>query len=151
MEPFFKHTKRQQVLRDEAERWKGTPFVPFQGVRQGGCDCVHLCYQLIKACGFAHEFQPPPYTLDATSHRDECALHDYLDNIPGCERIALDEKWMVGDFVTFVIGRAPHHLGVMIKPPFFIHVMHGLKTGYAQIDDPTWGQRLARRYRLYEL
>lgn len=138
------------MLRDEAERWKGTPFMPFQGVRGGGCDCVHLIYELTKVCGFPHEFKPPQYTMDATSHRDDSLLHDYLDALPGCQQINLCEKLIQGDFLTFMMGRAPHHLGMMIKPPFFIHVMRGLKTDYAQLDDPTWSKRLVRVYRLYE-
>lgn len=149
MEPYFKSARMQKKLKDEAERWIGTPFMPYQGMRQGGCDCVHLVSELIGACGFQHEFKPPIYTLDATNHHDDSMLHDYLDHMPGCECVEGDNI-MVGDFVTFVVGRAPHHLAIMIKPPVFIHSMRGLGTTWGQLNDPTWGKRLDRVYRLFE-
>ena len=150
MRPFFKNTERRIALEDIADEWIGTPFMPFQCVKQGGCDCVHLIHALAIGCGFNHAFNPPQYTLDATAHRDESMLHDYLDSIPGCKQMDADASLMVGDLITFYLGRAPHHLGMMVKPPTFIHCMRGLKTVYAQINDPTYTKRIGRIYRLFE-
>ncbi len=69
------------MLQAEAQRWLGTPFMPYQGVRGGGCDCIHLVHGILKGCGFPHEFKPPAYTLDATAHRDDSMLLDYLDRM----------------------------------------------------------------------
>ncbi len=149
MIPFFSQPEKVRTLEAEAARWIGTPFVPFQGICQGGCDCVHLVYQLARACGFPHEFAPPRYTLDATAHRGESMLRDYLESVPGCVPIKEKEPLMPGDLVTFVMGRAPHHLGMMVKPPLFIHSMRGLGTAFAQINDPTYGKRVDTVYRLF--
>jgi len=150
MKPFFKNLDRIRQLQREAESWIGTPFVPFQGIKRGGCDCVHLVYQLASASGFPHELKPPRYTLDATSHRDDSMLDDYLAAIPGCVRLAEVTPLITGDLVTFVMGRAPHHLAMMVKPPVFIHSMRGLGTAYGQINDPTYAKRMSAAYRLME-
>ncbi len=57
---------------------------------------------------------------------------------------------MPGDLLTFVMGRAPHHLGIMIKPPVFIHSIRTLGTVFGQIDDPSYRKRLDATYRLVE-
>lgn len=150
MRYFFDDVKRVKALEAEAQRWIGTPFVPFQGVRQGGCDCIHLVHQLALACGFNHDLKPPRYTLDATAHREHSQLREYLESIPNCVMLEAGAPLMPGDLVTFIMGRAPHHIGMVVTPPVFIHSMRGLGTTFGQLNDPTYANRKDTVYRLLE-
>jgi len=150
MKPFFKNPERVRQLEAESRRWVGTPFVPFQGVCQGGCDCVHLVHQLATVCGFPHELKPPRYTLDATAHREDSQLREYLESIPDCFRLDDGTRLMPGDLVTFIMGRAPHHLGMLVTPPVFIHSIRGLGATFSQLNDPTYARRQDAVYRLME-
>lgn len=150
MRYFFEDVERVKTLEAEAQRWIGTPFVPFQGMCRGGCDCIHLVHQLAVVCGFFHDLKPPRYTLDATAHRAHSQLCEYLEALPDCVRLEPDAQIMPGDLVTFIMGRAPHHIGMVVRPPVFIHSMRGLGTTFGQLNDPTYANRQDSVYRLLE-
>ena len=140
------------VLRSEARLWLGTPFCLHAQARGSGVDCVHLVHALAAATGWPHDLRPPPYTAQNTQHDHQSLLHDYLDAAEHITRVGDWENARAaiqpGDLVTFRIGQAAHHIGMVLRAPEFVHVMskHVVKT--SRLDDPTYGERALRVYRL---
>ncbi len=140
------------VLRAEARLWLGTPFCLHASARGAGVDCVHLVHELAQATGWKHELRPPDYGAQDTLHGGASKLHAYLDEAEHITRVGdYDDArpaLQPGDLVTFNIGRNAHHIGMVLKGDEFVHVMarHVVKT--SRLDDPTYGRRAARVYRL---
>lgn len=148
MNPFFSYREHQTKLLNAAKSWEKTPFVERQGIKQAGVDCVHLIHALIAVeCGFPHEFKPPFYNMDETMHQERSPLVEYLDNSEGLVRGKTDEILLMGDILIFQIGKGPHHGGVMLNEPKFIHALRGLGTTISQLDDSTYAKRFRGFYR----
>lgn len=153
--PWFSTAARRSALETEVRAWLGTPFCLHAQARGGGVDCVHLVHALATATGWPHELRPPAYTAQDTLHSRESKLHAYLD---AAEAIELVGDWadvggraQIGDLVTFQIGRAAHHLGIVVAARRFVHVMSHHHVAYASLADGTWSGRARRIYRLLDL
>lgn len=140
---------RLALLHAEIPQWLRTPFCLHAQAPGAGVDCVHLVHALARATCWPHALLPPAYTCQDTLHRDDSLLHAYLDEAPGIRRVDPPESSAVGDMVTFRIGRAAHHLGMIVAlPGTFIHVMSHHHVAYSELADSTWADRRCRRYRL---
>lgn len=155
---YFSNPARVEDLLKSAAAWKGTPFAERQAVMGAGVDCVHLANAILAdGCGWPHDFCPPIYRMEDTMHRSDSALIAYLDDVPNLDKsvgTAEEAKaWinkdhlMPGDLLVFQLGRGPHHCGIMLKWPFFIHTLRGLRCHISQLNDPTYGNRFRGFYR----
>ena len=56
-------------------------------------------------------------------------------------------RFVIGDLVTFRIGKTINHVGVMINCRDFVHSIQGARVSESTLDDVTWGTRLAQVWR----
>jgi cell wall-associated NlpC family hydrolase len=154
-QPWFSTHARRVALIAEGESWLRTPFCLHAQAKGGGVDCVHLVHALASANGWPHALVAPYYEATDTQHSDDSKLHDYLDTAAGIELVgefpAIADHACVGDLVTIRIGRAAHHLGMMITSRRFIHVMSQHFVDYSDLADGTWSKRACRLYRLVDV
>ena len=152
--PWFNTPERLSTLDAEAKAWLRTPFCLHAQAKGAGVDCVHLVHALAASTGWPHALTPPDYSCTDTMHSDDSKLHAYLDTAAGIELVgefpAALELVQAGDLVSFTIGRAAPHLGIVCADHRFVHVMSFHFVSYSSLDDGTWGKRAARLYRLVE-
>ncbi len=118
MNAFFSRWDRVERLQFAAESWLGTPFVPYAAIRGAGVDCVNLCAELLKGCGFEVPANQawPRYAIDGGKHNRESQLTAWLDSNPGFQRVWLRggavlytaADAMPGDLLCFRLGRSAH-------------------------------------------
>ena len=141
-------TKEQQArLLAAMDEWLGTPFEPWQCVRGHGVDCVQLAGALMVAAGVLDE-QPDfgSYTLDLAGHTGREMIVEWLASSPLFWRLeALDPQ--IGDVVTFRIGNAVNHVGVMVSGRDFVHSIQGRAVRVSTLADSTWSGRVASFWR----
>jgi len=162
MKPYFADTDKQALIIAAAHAWVDakTPFVEHQAIRGAGADCVYLSHALqTKEAGFPHEFTPPHYTMEQTLHSEISPLVEYLEARPelfeshleecveDAQRLLNKKTLMVGDLLVFQLGKGPHHSGVMLKWPYFVHTLRGLSCHISQINDTTFSKRFRGFYR----
>ena len=139
MNPFFAQTTALATLLAEAESWVGTPFVPFHNAKGVGVDCVQLAAQLMCACGVIEGYDFGHYSLDFAAHTGRSMINEWLG--ANAERflfLAANETPIAGDVVTFSVGGAVGHVGVMLNGADFIHSIQGRKVRVSQLGDSTW-------------
>lgn len=153
--PWFSTGARRALFLAEAEGWLRTPFCLHAQAKGAGVDCVHLAHSLAQSAGWPHALTPPLYTAQDTLHSPDSKLHAYLDAADGIEFIGeyadAAAALATGDLVTFKIGKAAHHIGMIVGGRRFVHVMSNHFTCYASLADGTWGKRAARVYRLVDV
>lgn len=130
-----------------AHAWLGTPFAERQGIKGAGVDCVHLVAAIMQECGAQFAFSPPYYRMDQTVHYDRSFLAEYLDQCPLTERLTPGQPPQAGDIVTLLFGRAPHHCGVVLDYPRFIHSARPVGVVINQLDDAKLAARVVAFYR----
>jgi cell wall-associated NlpC family hydrolase len=141
-------TKEQQArLLAAMDEWLGTPFEPWQCVRGHGVDCVQLAGALMVAAGVLDE-QPDfgSYTLDLAGHTGREMIVEWLEDSPQFRRFIYDYP-NVGDIVTFRIGNAVNHVGVMVSRRDFVHSIQGRAVRVSTLADSTWDSRVAGFWR----
>lgn len=149
MKPFFADNARQELLRQVATSWKGTPFVPHASVKGAGVDCVHLAAQIYVESGHLDTYQFASYTMDGGHHNALSQVTAWLDASP--RFIKGVYPVLAGDLICFRIGKVIHHVGIAVSERNFVHVTRGGVVSLARIDDTTWLKRLAGVYRPVEL
>ena len=146
MKDYFEQPDAAAKLREEVATWIGTPFVPFNNAKQVGVDCVQLAAQLMVACGVIEGYDFGRYSLDFAAHTGRELITEWL----GANSRFL---WLgkvtpqVGDVVVFSVGRAIGHVGVMVDGSDFVHSIQGRTVRVSQLDDSTWGTRVAGFWR----
>jgi len=121
---------RQQVI-EEAERWKGTPFLHNAMVRGCGVGCGTLLMGVYGALGV------PVPTLDELGHfpRDWHQHTDeerYLNILLKYSKIVAAPQ--PGDMVLFKMKRVYGHSGLITTWPHLIHVLWGSTVQGANAD-----------------
>jgi NlpC/P60 family putative phage cell wall peptidase len=145
---YFINSTKQEILRQAAAEWIGTPFRAHTQVPQGGVDCVHLIAALMREAGVEHDFQPPDYSLDWGRHAATSPLLDYLREEPNLRELAACESPLAGDILTFRIGAVEHHVGILLRSQSFIHATQRLGTVLSQLTG-AWRDRLSISFRVY--
>lgn len=163
MIPFFDTKERRDLLHSEIESWLGTPFHPNGAVKGHGVSCQKLVGALMNECGFVIGSIPDgPMdwhggTTLIEAHLD-CTLAGRFVNIlgtsvgggspTGCADAP--RSLQAGDIIGFWVGSSVKHVGVMFDAENFVHVMRHCHVTIAPLNDPTWGNRLARAWRPIE-
>lgn len=147
MKAFYDSPWQQARLIHAARRWLGTPFVPHACLPQAGVDCVQLVVAIFWETYGIDDRQLPDYTMDGGEHRDRSQVLEWLDASPRFERLVDGAPVRTGDVVCFRLGRVPHHVGLMLAPPIFIHAMRQYGVIESRLDDPSFAKRLAAVYR----
>ena len=148
MKPYYQDRQRQAQLLACAQDWMETPFLAHGKSKGLGVDCVWLAASLYIETGHLAAFKPGSYTMDGGHHNPLSQVIAWLDQSARFVRAELPLE--VGDLLCFRMGRAVHHVGVVLTDRTFLHVYQGYTVREARIDDPTWGKRLACVYRPME-
>jgi len=155
MKPWFSTAERVATLRAEAESWLRTPFCLHSQAKGAGVDCVHLDHALATSTGWPHVLTPPDYGAQDTMHSPESKLHAYLDAAAGIELVgefpAVASSMRVGDIITFIIGKAAHHTGMVISGTRFVHAMSNHVVKYSDLGAISKVMPPSRLYRLTDV
>lgn len=151
MKPYFESNARKATLRQTAQEWLGTPFVPHSCLKgeTGGVDCVQLAAGLYRECGMRFDFTPGQYSMSSSAHNVASQVIDWLEASGHFIRGVYPP--LVGDLLCFRIGQCVHHVGIVLTDKTFVHVMRGYGVKASRIDDTTWIKRLAAVYRPIEV
>jgi cell wall-associated NlpC family hydrolase len=113
-------SEREAMLRAklvaEARSWIGTPYRQLGDTKGIAVDCSMLLVRCVVDAGLVEPFDPRPYPPAWFLHRDDERYIDWL-GIVGVEI----ETPQAGDFVSFKIGRAFAHSGIVIDPEHLVH------------------------------
>lgn len=143
MKPYFDDKEAVKRLRAAAQEWLGTPFSPRQAAKGMGVDCIQLAHQLVcVAAGFDYDFQPGTYSMQETLHATESRLLATLQAAPQFQFLEKTATPMAGDLPLITIGKAPHHIGVMLDGRSFVHAFQRVGVITSQLDDSTYSTRL---------
>ena len=146
--PFFASPASQRALLLEARGWIGTPFIPFQGVKGRGADCVHLAAGIYQALGVIPDLDFGEYHMRGGELLNESALEAFIVRTGAF--VPLDratQPLRIGDAVTLQMGRVTHHVGVVLDRGRFIHTYRPFAAMEAALDDPTWASRIRGAWR----
>lgn len=144
---WFDQLPHQWRLDTAVKQWLGTPFAAHQCCPGVGVDCVQLAGALMLAAGVL-ERQPDfgAYSLDLAAHTKRERIVEWLEGTPRFWLLG-GSRPVIGDLVTFRIGKAINHVGVMINCRDFVHSIQGARVSESTLDDATWGTRLAQVWR----
>jgi len=94
------------------------------------------------------EFPVIEETPNIAKHTKRSLMAEFLDDRPEFAQIERDNYApQCGDLVGIQIGPCVNHLGVVLLPTNFTHVLIKLNTCYSLIKDPTWWSRIKRVWR----
>ena len=144
---WFSDPAAVEQLDVEAARWMGTPFVAYHNAPGVGVDCVQLAAQIMVGCGVIEGYDFGSYSLDFAAHTGRSMIVEWLGE--SSRFVFLDAKQtpMVGDVVTFAVGRGVGHVGVMLNEVDFIHSIQGRKVQSSIRTIPPWRERVAGYWR----
>jgi cell wall-associated NlpC family hydrolase len=85
--------------------------------------------------------------MDGGEHRNSSQVLEWLEASTRFERLTPGAAVQTGDIACFRMGRVPHHVGLVLQPPIFIHAMRNYGVIESRLDDPTFAKRLMAVYR----
>ena len=121
--------------------------IPFKehGRDRGGCDCWGV-FRLFYREQLGIEL--PSYTDDYESVSNHKLLSELFKKgtEEKWEKIeAGKEKW--GDGILFRISGYPTHIGVIVKPGWFLHILKGCDSVLEYYSSPIWNKRVMGIFR----
>lgn len=141
----------------ELEQWLGTPFMHRAHVKGVGVDCVQLVGQVMAACGVVSDYDCGEYSLDWGDHQERSLIVAYIEQTGRftnvlttdvlTKYVRTKEDVLLGDVLTFRVGRCEQHCGIALDALHFQHVLARGSVAVNQLDDITWSSRLAGIYR----
>ncbi len=151
MKAWFSSDTRVAALLTEAAKWIGTPFFRNSATpgRNGGVSCQMLANEIYRGVGFC-SLDVPDADMSHAMYRSESLIIPYMEKRTDFAPLTLPTELMVGDLLGFKIKQAVHHLGILISPRDFVHVVmkHGCE--YHSLFDPTYGAKLKAVWRPVE-
>lgn len=106
-----------EMIRQEAMRWVGTPYLHMGRVRGSGCDCATFIAGVFEAVGLIKLGELEWYAPDWNLHRSE---ELYLNRLLKYADEAIGAR-SVGDIVMFKMGRTVAHGGIWLGGESFAH------------------------------
>ncbi len=161
MKPLIATDYEIRRFHREALSWVGTPFAIRSAVKGAGVDCVRFCAQVLTNVGHGCDYSNLPHYVSRSGHAlVESRLIGWIENegrewfqpvgavndIEFLQRIS-SMRLAPGDVLTIRIGAVAHHAGIVFKDLRFLHAMEGGKVEFADLRDPTYGQRLVAAFR----
>ncbi len=160
---WFSDPARVSALCRAASAWIGTPWAANSAVAgpDGGVSCHHLPRALLIEVGaLPSTFPAPRSDPNATRHGHVSVIEGWLDRcvefnpipipaeIPTANSTNHRSHFLPGDLLGLRIYRCVDHLGIVLRPPLFLHVLQHQRTTVNPLTDPTWSRRLLRCWRL---
>jgi len=144
---FYDTSWKQARMVEVAQRWLGTPFIPHACIPTAGVDCAQLVAAIYWETHAIDEPRFPDYTMDGGEHRNSSQVVEWFEGNRKFERLPPETAVQPGDAACFRMGRVPHHVGLVLLPPIFIHAMRNYGVIESRLDDPTFAKRLLAIYR----
>ena len=101
-------------------------------------DCYNLCREVYRRFGI----EIPDFDHPAEASLVHQVVEEgkkLFEEIPGPEPLALVTFFIKPPFVS--------HVGVVLKPPYFLHIMRKRKSAIERLDNPIWAKRIKGFYR----
>jgi cell wall-associated NlpC family hydrolase len=122
---WFSTPERVLALERAAQGWAGTPFVPRSAVRGRGVCCHMLIAEILFECGAVTRIDLPQGSPGWARHHGSSPIADWLDGMVRFKRLDLAGDLLAGDVVGCRIGRAIHHLAIVLPGGRFAHALEG--------------------------
>lgn len=95
-------------------------------------DCYHLCQEVLKRNGIEiPDFSPA--NDKGLIHQTILEGRELFTRIDRPKRLCLVTFRMHPKYVT--------HVGVVLKPPYFMHIMQNCRAVVERLDSPEWARR----------
>ncbi|MDR2462204.1 MAG: C40 family peptidase [Verrucomicrobiales bacterium] len=155
---YFEQPEHLAALREEAAAWLGTPFRYGAAVRGagGGTDCARMSYAIFTAIGATPAGKVfPSASADYTVHHADSPIDDFFrtelaaefERLPVTADGAADSAIRAGDVLGFRIGKAVHHLAIVIDSGRMLQCVKPHGARLVSLQDSTFMKRLAVVYR----
>lgn len=136
---YFEDVERQDRLRLVLEEWRGTPFRHWAGVKQVGCDCIHLVARVLEELGLG-PFKLPRYPSDWHLHKEDTRLIDGISNGLNVEKLSEHASMLNGDIVLYRFGKSSSHAAIFCDDHVY-HAVSGVAVVRTAWNDPYWRRR----------
>lgn len=122
----------------------GIPFAE-HGRGRTACDCWGLVALVLQD---QFGVYVPSYAADYASPMDREEVAQLITGeTPKEWRWTRPEEAQPGDAVLFRVMGRPIHVGILVAPPWFLHVMQGIDAALERLDSPAWEKRILGIYR----
>jgi hypothetical protein len=146
MTAVFADAARVVALREELERWRGTPFIGHTSIRGIGTDCIRFAASVLQSMGLIGAIEWPPYPLNGGGPE---LLGVLCGRIEQTGLVEVQDAPMPGDALVFSSERITH-MGLVGEHGEFWHCLRGYGVAPNLLADSTFAKRLAKVYRLFE-
>ena len=151
MNTYFTSQSRRQLLQHEAEKWRGTPFMPNACIKGAGVSCQKLVGALYIATGvWPADFNIPDGEMDwGHAHKESLIVGPMAAEVQAGRFVeVLDSCAMPGDLIGFQLGGCIHHLGVVLASSgLFVHCLRGPGVLFSELRDATYLRRIEKIWR----
>lgn len=144
---FFDNEYNLARLVKEMEEWEGTPYMHHTGVKQRGCDCIHLIVKVMEPIGVfkGRAIVIPKYPRDWHLHRREALLVDGIRKQMNVEEVDR-EKPRNGDIILYEFGLHEAHGGIYYDG-HVIQALNDMGVTSRHYEDPDFFNRMRRCFR----
>jgi len=125
---WFSTPERLRALEWAAQGWVGTPFVPRSAVRGRGVCCHLLVAEVLFDCGALPRVDLPNGSPAWARNHGTSPMVEWLDGDRGkahFTRLDLPCDFLPGDVIGCRIGRAIHHVAIVLTGGRFAHALEG--------------------------
>jgi hypothetical protein len=155
MNTYFTSQSRRQLLADEAEKWRGTPFMPNGCIKGAGVSCQKLVGALYIATGvWPEDLKVPDGPMGWSNAHEDSLITAVMEGEVKAGRFADVSDFsevMPGDLVGFKLGGCLHHLGVTLTTSgMFVHCIRGPGVMFSELRDATYLKRIEKIWRPLE-
>lgn len=149
MKYYFEDIDKQKQLLDILESWIGTPYRHRCGVKQMGCDCIHLHIAILTELGLLH-LKPkdiPHYPRDYHIHSTRSLMVESIEKYLNVEKV---NNLMNGDILCFKFGKAAGHAAFWFNGYLYesLNKMGVVKTNF---NNSQWKNKLTNTFRILEI
>ena len=147
---FFDDLQKIEDLKQELESWKGTPYKHRTGVKQRGCDCIHLVVNSLKVVGAdkGRHIAIPKYAPDWHMHTGTPLLIEGIKAQYDVEEIKIDPDLIRnGDVILFHWGRQAAHSGIYMDGQVY-QALTDMKVETRTLKDLEFFERMDRILRV---
>jgi cell wall-associated NlpC family hydrolase len=148
--PWFDSPERAKALRDQCERWRGTPFSGNGEAPGLGVSCHFLVIAIYSALEvIPRDSLRPVMPMNHWRFSNRPLVDEYMAMRPEFVRLehALPDLIRTGDLLGYRLGKIVYHLGIALSPLELFSVVVGATATNCSIYDATWLSRLAAIWR----
>lgn len=143
---LFNDITLQQELKLELDSWLHTPYRHHCGVKNLGCDCLHLVIRVLENLKIWSDIKIPDYSTDWHLHKTKELLRDGVLKYAKTELVSLS-KFLNGDLILLHYGKASSHIGIFYDS-YLYQALNAVGVCKINMKDRMITKRLSFAYRL---